>query len=580
MAEQYNVNGVMNESDTTIEDQKQAAFAAYIAYLTQKLQEELPQEQYSSVQRRRIAMPMPDGISLDSVVYMPAGDAAWPVILQRCPYGPVDFPETDTVGEIFAKRGYAYCIVRCRGTGRSEGRINAFEQETDDGLAVIDFVASQPWCDGNIGTYGASYMGHSQWAVANCRNPALKTMYIQVFGAHAYESFYRAGMLRQDIWQSWVTGNGGDARDRTPEEALRLHQQAFDLKPKSKIGQLVNDPVEWGVKIITNPEECNDAWQTGFWKTYEDNARKLSLPILLQCGWFDLFCQSQIDAWRFLPETTRQKSLCLIGPWDHYGFTNRVLPYPGQEQFGVMQIKTALQWFDHFLKGAPLVLPTGGVQAYTIGDDRWQFWQDDFAGSDSVTFYLADNALQPSPGASGEITYSYDPENPVASLALGLEKGTVIMPAPGQRENVFSFVSAPLERDVCLTGSMVAQLYVSSSAEATAFTITLVDERTDGNGYMVLNDIADIRYEKDHFETYTPGKIKKIAIRTPDILWTFKAGSKIRIDISSSDFPWFNAHTNTAINWGHATESVISQNTVFFGAGMPSCIMLPVSTGV
>ena len=573
MSNEYNVNGLLNEP---------ADMATLVQLLTMKLMSELPAPVCENAVRREIPITLSDGIRLAGVAYFPEGDGPWPVILLRFPYGPSEFPEHDVMGEIFAKRGYIYFSNRCRGTGLSEGRINAFEQETKDGLEVLDFISEQDWCDGNIGTYGASYMGHVQWSIAGTKNPALKTMYIQVFGGHPYETYYRNGMLRQDIWQSWVTGNGGNARDRSEEEAARLHEKAFGITPPVKIGELLlDDPVEWAQKILTHPEEAGDGWQQGFWKEYEDHAKGLDLPILLQCGWFDLFCQSQLDSWRALPESTRQKSLCLVGPWDHFGFTNNVLPYPGQERCGVMQVKTAFQWFDHFLKGKPLTLPTGGMETYSIGDDVWKFWPDDISATDTVQFYLGCRTLDNEKAENGKLSYIYDPKHPVKSLELGLNRGAIVGPKAGAREEegVYSFVSEPLDADVFLAGKMRTELYVSSTAPATAFTLALFDERTDGNGYLIFNDITDIRYEKDHFEPYTPDSVKKIILESQDMEWTFKKGSRIRIDVSSSDFPWYNAHNNTTVIWGMATESVDAQNSIYFGQDTPSRIILPVAVG-
>lgn len=590
MSNEYNVNGILNTADGRNHQEPQAVSAEdtaaatmeLVQFLTMKLMEELPAPEYENVVRKEIPIVLSDGIRLASVAYFPDGAGPWPVVLHRFPYGPSEFPEHDIVGEIFAKRGYVYFTNRCRGTGLSEGRINAFEQETRDGLEVLDYVSEQEWCDGNIGTYGASYMGHVQWSIAGSKNPALKTMYIQVFGGHPYETYYRNGMLRQDIWQSWITGNGGNARDRSEEEAARLHEKAFEIVPPVNIGErLLDDPVEWARKILTNPEEVNDGWQTGFWKEYKDQVEKLNIPVLLQCGWFDLFCQSQLDSWRALPEQTRKKSLCLVGPWDHFGFTNNVLPYPGQERFGVMQIKTTLQWFDHFLKGNALTLPVGGMETYCIGDNIWKFWPDDISAVDREQLYLGARSLNADVTENGKLTYTYDPKHPVKSLELGLSRGAVVGPEPGEREKegVYSFVSEALTHDVTLAGKMRTELYVSSTAPATAFTLGLFDMHSDGRSFLIFNDITDIRYEKDHFEPYEPNTVKRIVLESQDIVWTFKKGSRICIDVPSSDFPWYNAHNNTTVIWGLATESAIAQNTIYFGIDTPSKIILPVNAG-
>ncbi len=592
MHKEYNVNGLLSEEtessevrqaemqDTEKEKEKDA-MSGLVKKLTMKMLSEIPAPVCEQAVRREIGIAMTDGVKLACAAYFPEGEGPWPVIIHRFPYGPVQFAEHDPIGELFAKQGYVYFMNRCRGTGLSEGNFHAFEQETKDGLEVLDFVSGQDWCDGNIGTYGASYMGHVQWSVAGVKNPALKTMYIQVFGAHPYETFYRNGMLRQDIWQSWVTGNGGNARNRSDEEAAEMHKKAFEIRPPKRIGEvLLHDPVEWAQKVITSPEETDDAWQKGFWKEYADHVQNLTLPILMQCGWFDLFCQSQLDTWRNLPKNTREKSLCLVGPWDHYGFTNGVLPYPDQDRFGVMQIKTALQWFGHFLKGKPMELPIGGMEAYHIGEDVWKFWPDDFAASDLVQFYLGSRSLETAATENGSFAYTYDPDHPVRSLTLGLNKGTVPGPKAGEREQegVFSFVSGPLENDLRLAGKMRAELFVSSTAPATSFTISLFEEREDG-AYLILNDITDIRYERDHFVPYEPDTVKKISLETQDMAWMFQKGNRIRIDISSSDFPWYNAHNNTTVVWGEATETAVAENRIYFGKDTPSRILLPVDTG-
>ena len=571
MANKYDVNNDLHNEKTNSAD-------AVVQMLMMKLAQELPPAEYKNFIRKQIWVTLSDGVRLICDAHLPDGEGPWPVILQRSPYGPVALPEQDLMGQILAKRGYVYVANRCRGTGLSEGHITAFEQEIKDGEEVLDFIAAQDFCNGNIGTYGASYMGHVQWSVAGSKNLALKTMYIQVFGAHPYENFYRNGLLRQEIWQSWITGNGGNARDRSEEVAAKLYEQAFEVKPPEKIGEvLLSDPADWAMKILASPEEKEDAWQRGFWKEYEEQAKKLNLPILLQCGWFDLFCQSELDTWRMLPDETRKKSLCLVGPWDHYGFTNHVLPYKDEDRYGVMQIKTAIAWFDHFLKGKPLTLQTGGMEVYCIGEDTWKFYPDDLPEGEKAEFYLGDHVLDKKRQEQGCYTYTYDPKYPVESLSLGLNRGTLIGPAAGEREQVYSFVSEPLTEDVALLARMKLKLYLSSTAPATALTVWLYDVREDGNAYLVYDDGKDIRYEGGQFEHYEPGTVKKVTLECQEMAWTFKKGNRIRIDISSSDFPWYNAHNNTEVPWGKATESVIAENTIYFGGDFPSTVVFPVS---
>ena len=242
-----------------------------------------------------------------------------------------------------------------------------------------------------------------------------------------------------------------------------------------------------------------------------------------------------------------------------------------------MQIKTAIAWFDHFLKGKPLTLPTGGMEVYCVGKDTWKFYPDQLPEGKPVKFYLGDHVMKKEEQGQGEYSYIYDPADPVKSLSLGLNRGTLIGPAPGEQKNVFSFVSEPLTEDVALLGRMKLELYLSSTAPATAVTVWLYDVREDGSAYLVYDDGKDIRYEGDHFETYEPGTVKKVTLECQETAWTFKKGDRIRIDISSSNFPWYNAHNNTEVPWGKATESAVAENTIYFGEDFPSTALFPVA---
>ena len=158
-----------------------------------------------------------------------------------------------------------------------------------------------------------------------------------------------------------------------------------------------------------------------------------------------------------------------VGPWHHGGAPSGDLDYPNEARFGLLQIREALEWFDFQLKGKPYQSKLGVIEAYSIGDNQWKVWENDICPETEEVYYLTpDNKLTNSSVSDGEISFTYDPQNPTKVLSFGLAKGSVFHPEPGTREGVVSFISDPLTEELYLAGKIQAELYVSSSASATA----------------------------------------------------------------------------------------------------------------
>ena len=576
--------------------------AAMLEGVLQMIEAELPPQRYPEITDMECRIEMPDGVKLYAKVFMPKAKGKWPVILMRNPYMGNEMMNTSILGPTFAKYGYAYVSVNVRGTLQSEGEWLPFENERKDGRAVIDWIAGQEWCDGNIGTMGESYLGHVQWCIADYRHPMLKTMYIGVYGAHPYHTFYRRGMFREELWTTWAAEMMEDNRRQffMPPQIFELQKKAYAVKPRNELGErLVGKHCDWYEKWITAVKEQDTYWSSGFWKELEEVTGKISIPIHFQGGWFDIFLRPEIESYRRLPEEVRKKGRFIIGPWNHSGTTGGTLEYPDANVLGMFQLKAALEWFDYQLKGMDYHHRLGVIEAYSIGDNCWKEWEGDFYPGKKECWYLqaasgngkdtegtCELLSTECPEMEQKILYRYNPENPVESRGgtllgnnrdpFGLPECSVEQEAAGAREDVISFVSETLDEDIYMTGAMEAHLYVASSAEATAFTIKVMEVFPDGRSMNIRDDITDIRWvDEEQVLPYEPGSVRELTLTLLDISWRLTAGSRLRVDISSSNFPAYHVHPNVTACWALTSEMKKAEQTIYCGGRYPSRIILP-----
>lgn len=569
--------------------------AKVVGMIKAKIQNELPEAEYPNPVTTTCKIPLKCGAVLDCALYLPQKEGAFPTVIIRNPYYG-DGTNSAFFGT-FSEHGYAAIFVSVRGTLDSTGDWLPFEHEMEDGVEVIDWVASQPWCDGNVATYGGSYLGHTQWSVASCGHPALKTCFISVYGPFGYDLFYRRGMFRQNIWTIWAAKMMGENRRRadfTPE----FLQKSLSFRPQTKLGEeLISETCEWYNMWNGNTKRDDAYWADGFWGEFQTVPSKIKIPVMLQGGWFDIFIRPQMKGWRELPEETRAKSRFVIGPWDHGdAFTESFFGkpmYPDGDILGSFQFKAAIEWFDYQIKGKPYPHELGVMETYSIHDNQWLRWNDDIKASGTKEFYLDAKALSllaKVPDSPASVSYTYDPKDPVTSIAEssadallavpGLKENKIHQRKPGDRDDVISFISEPLAEDMKITGSIQAEIYVSSSAIATAFMVSIMELCEDGESDMIRSDIADIRsLDENCWEDYTPGKIVKLNFNTIDVTWCVKKNSRLRVDISSSSFPEYHVHPNKTECWAELTDSITAKQTVYSGAQHQSKILIPVLEG-
>lgn len=583
---------MVNEKEVKEIEEMSKAFA-------RQAKAELPPVEYEELQEKECWIEMPDGVKLFARVTMPKREGKWPVILVRLPYFAVYVSEWIITAQTLAKYGYAVVYNNVRGAIHSEGEWLPFENERRDGRAVIDWIGEQAWCNGNIGTLGGSYMGHVQWSVADYHHPMLKTMFISVYGPHGYNLFYRRGMFRPDIWTGWAATMMEDNRYQwfpQPEEA-ELRKKAYAIKPQAELGeQIKGHPCNWYKKWVGNVQEKDSYWSTGFWKELEEAVQNIEIPLFLHGGWFDIFLRAQLDTYHKLPECVRKQSCFMIGPWCHAARAGGVLEYPDENRAGTSYIKAALEWFDYQLKGKENVHPLGKVEAYSIGDNCWHILEKTDPASETETFYLnlqgkTKGTLQKKcPEEKQETGYLYDPLKPVESLGgallfnmkdpLALPGCSTYQPPIGSREDVVSLVSDVLQEELHIMGAIKAFLYVSSSAPATAFSIKVMEVFADGKCVNIADDITDIRWrDEENVIPYQPGDIVELSLKLLEIHWMLKAGSRLRIDISSSNFPAYHVHPNVEEVWSETTKMQVAEQMIYSGVKYPSRIELPIVRG-
>ena len=279
---------------------------------------------------------MPDNISLYGKAIRPKKEGKYPVILMRIPYVMYEPIIYRAYGHSFASNDYILFAVYVRGSVKSPGEWLPFENDRKDGYSVIEWITKQDWCDGNIGTFGASYVGFTQWCIADYEHQSLKAMFVTNYGGVPYDIFYRRGLFREMIWTEWAATMMGDNRYKmyTPTEQWDLEQFIFyNVSIQVNLGEeLIGEPCNWYKNWVTDSKPNGNYWGTGFWKEMSQVPENVKVPIFFHAGWFDVFVRSGIEGYRLLPENIREKSRVLIGPWSHSGLRCGSLKYPGADE--------------------------------------------------------------------------------------------------------------------------------------------------------------------------------------------------------------------------------------------------------
>ena len=536
-------------------------------------------------ERYEVMVPMDDGVKLRTIVYKPVGEGPWPTAFTRGPY-PEQEATKDALGEEYASRGFAYVYQYCRGKGGSEGEYVANVDERADGIASLNWLNDQDWVE-SIGMHGHSYLALTTWIVSDALPEKVKALHAQCYGVLRNLSVSHSGLVAADNIIAWTMQNCTDVYDY--DAYLESAQYLPGIKADDDLwGGNVEGYDDW----INHPDFTDPYWDEGCWGDLKNAIPQIDVPVAIFGGYYDHHYEGTIEAWNMLSEETRAQSHMVLGPWNHsFGFATA---WKGGENYTYDVNTDTFNWFYSIMVND--TVPATGVDAYVVGDDEWVHLDSFPMESDGeLTYYLTTEPtesdgtaylLSSEPAAEADtISYVYDPTDPKLTeggeclLTTGNLRGSNELSPAGYRDDVISFVSDPVAQDTTLAGNLVADLFVSTDVEDTAFTYTISEVDANGVANNIRNGLLTLAYRNDRYAPavydYVPGEVVEMKIESLPIVWTVSAGNRIRIDISSSDFPEFTSHTNTVGNWAEQTETRIANQTIHLGGDYPSSVTLP-----
>lgn len=590
--------------------------------------------------RSDVMVPMRDGVRLATDVYLPARNGRvvgerLPTILMRTPYNKVS--SLTGSARYFTAHGYATVFQDTRGRFGSEGVWHMLTDDGPDGVDTCKWIARQPWSNGKIGTVGTSYVGGTQHALALERPPELVTAIpVDAMSNLGYAGMRNGGAFELRFW-NWImsiTGPEGSRQARDPATAavlnqMKEHRRDFLMNLPLRRGttplKLIPEYEDWLVEALGHGIN-DDFWKQNNIRDHADQYK--DIPLYLVGGWYDSWGGNTTANFMALNPKLKGPVYLIMGPWIHGeqgGFSH------GQATFGQAAaiadpLAWRLEWYDHWLKGVDngvgkrepfasrvriFVMGTGSGRKTPGGLlDHGGYWRNEsewpLSRARATSYYLhAGGKLSPEAPADkgGATSFEFDPAKPVPTIGGNLSSSGGIMlqgawdqkggphiwnfqqPIPlSARNDILVFQTDPLPEDVEVTGELSVKLWASSSAVDTDFTAKLIDvypPSTDFAGGFDLN-IADgivrtrFRESLTKEVMMTPGTVYPLTVKMYPTSNVFKRGHRIRVDVSSSNFPRFDVNPNTGEPLNDNRTHKVAVNTVCHDARHPSAIVLPV----
>ena len=597
-----------------------------------------------------VMIPMRDNIQLATDVYFPAGngekaDAAFPVILERTPYGKAAARQVQKA-KYFARRGYVCAIQDVRGRFDSGGEWYAFAKEANDGYDTVEWLGTQSWCTGKVGTMGDSYAGSDQGALATLNPSHLATMIVAVGASNYFHSSMRHNGALEQRFQIYAFRMAITSREAQSDPALKHALievfkekmpdmvKHFPLKRGATILSRLPFYEQWALDILTKGD-YDDYWKEhrgyAISEYYESHA---DVPTLYLGGWYDSYARNTCESYMALSKLKKSSQYLMMGPWTHAKYE---ITHAGELDFGTEAMinyqDLKLAWFDYHLKGLHSeVSDWSPVQIFTMGagDGRrlipgapgeiseypgfinhGGYWRKEsewpIPDTRYTPYYLqGERSLAPEPPENTGIPssrYTFNPRNPVPTVGGGISAADNIMKPGGfdqrgrpdlldcsdtlplnSRSDILTFQTPVLEAAVEITGPIEMHLWASSSAVDTDFTAKLIDvyppseEAPEGLAINITDSIIRARYRNGYEkpELMEPGKPYAFVFQLYPTSNIFKKGHRIRLDISSSNWPRFDVNPNTGGPLGLEQQYMPAHQTIYHDSERPSHIVLPV----
>ena len=555
---------------------------------------------FEVIEEQNVPAKMRDGVVLRADIYRPRAEGKFPVLLVRTPY---DKREEAQFANLAAARGYVVIAQDVRGRYASEGEWYPFKHESQDGYDTVEWAAALPYSNGKVGMYGGSYVGATQMLAAIASPPHLAGIQPVVTASNYHENWtYQGGAFEQWFDQSWTTILAENTLDRRVARnssarrwMMKLPLTEYPLLDLGAAQGLADYYLDW----LAHPN-YDDYWKQ--W-AIEENFARIQVPALHVAAWYDIFQDGTLRNYLGIKahggsEAARNGQRLMVVVGGHAGAG----PVIGDVDFGKESAfddyDTVLRWYDFLLKGIDNGIGSEKpVRLFVMGKNTWReepAWPLERARE--VRYYLhaakranslsGDGALSTAlPAEEPADKYVYDPADPVPTRggplccdAAGEPPGAFDQRPAENREDVLVYTTPAFEQDTEVTGPMRLELYASSSAVDTDFTGKLVDVSPDGYARNLTEGILRARYRgsREKPELMNPGQVYKLTISLWSTSNVFLAGHRLRLEVSSSNFPRFDRNLNTGEAQGNSASFMKATNTVYHDRAHPSALVLPV----
>jgi uncharacterized protein len=567
-----------------------------------------------------VPMKTRDGVTLRADVYRPDGPGRHPVLLSRLPYDKNGRRRPGDI-DVFVEHGYVVIMQDTRGRFASDGESYVpLAPEANDGHDAVEWAAQLPYANGRVGTMGQSYLGATQYLLAPTRPPHLRAAFPASAAADFHQAWvYHTGgafelgwqvpyamlMARDTIARKGLTASLLPEIERALAPAVTpwappLTPEAYRRLPLTAWAELLAPVAGYLGDYLRQPEDGPAWWSLNL----ERRHGEIDVPMYHVTSWYDIFLHGGIANFCGLrrharTEAARRAQKLLIGPWAHlFPYTSPTSTGTGEIDFGAEALidlhEVQLRWFDHWLKDMDTgILDEPPVKIFVMGVNRWRDESEwPLARMRSTPYYLhsagrangagGDGVLSPAgPADESPDRFVYDPADPVPTRGgntLILAMGVMDQRPVEARADVLVYTSAPMTEPLEVTGPIVVTLHAASSAPDTDFTAKLVDVRPDGYAQNLTDGIVRARYRasRERATPLPPGQVTPFTIDCWATSHVFLPGHRIRLEISSSNFPRFDRNLNTGGDQASGTRWQTAQQTVFHDARYPSHVLLPI----
>ena len=538
----------------------------------------LPPEGTPYVVQPDVAVAMPDGVVLLGDHYRPAGtDRPLAVVLIRSPYGRAGLAAVLFAAPL-ARRGFQVFIQSTRGTFGSGGLFRPFTCEREDGLATVAWLRDQPWCDGQVSMTGASYLGHTQWAVAPYAEPPLRSVSLNITAAKISAAFYQHGVPNIKNALDWTRLIGRQERGLhsvipTPRQMARMKRAVRKIPLQAADVDVAGAPVAFWRDFVQHASPADEFWADAD----HDRADLARLPpVSMVTGWWDLFLPLQLRDYAAI-RAAGGTARILVGPWLH--------GEPGELKAIIRQ---DIAWLDHHLGGG-LPPPGAPVRVFLQKAGSWlEFDQWPPSAAVATAYYLRASghlALDAEPGDAAPSTFVYDPADPTPSAG-----GPLLQP-PGKqvdngaveaRPDVLTYTTEPLPASQDVVGPVSARIFVRTGRRYADLFVRVCDVDVKGVSRNVVDGIRRVSPQTVPAPDVQIGDdgILAVDVELYPTAYRVQAGHRIRVQISGGAFPRFARNFGTAEPFGAATTAVRCRFEIHHDSRHPACILLPVLPGL